>query len=653
MWTRNPQGIRKAMILHSTTGAQLGTLRPLILDDTVTALPLIVGFGGINAAGRSSDHQAFRRLVMDTLTSSEKIRTINQIGALTGMGTELSPTDSQAYHILNNTLIRRIHKDWFDPDEVPLHRLGHTNEPISIWLNPLQTPNPLPDGWRIGRKENRQTEYIIEAGDVLKPCTKKLSVQAAGMVPTGFRPDMFYPSRNHPRTLQLALFALSDCWLSSGLKWHQIKQHIAPNQVAVFAGSSIGQMDNLGFGGMLKSALLGKRTTSKHLPLGYPQMPADFSNAYVLGSLGRSGANMGACASFLYNLHHAVDGIQEGRYKIAVVGGADCPITPEVIEGFRAMGALAEDQGLREIDGLSDADTPDYRRTSRPFGMNCGFTIGESSQYVILMEDHLAVELGATIYGSVPTVASHADGGKRSISTPGAGNYLTVAQAAASVHDLLGKDVLAYETIVQAHGTSTPQNRVTESDVLSRVARTFGIESWAVCAVKSQLGHSQGTAGGDQLATSLGAFASQITPGIQTTDTVAPDVIQDGLDFVFKSREQRVSAALINAKGFGGNNSTAAILSPEATALLLKSRHGDINFLGSDEVQASQERYRHKIDHGTIDILYNYGESIVEGPDLGITTRSISVPGFGAEMPLDHAKKKYSDLIETKAPSQG
>ena len=64
----------------------------LLLDDTVTALPLIVGFGGINAAGRSSDHQAFRRLVMDALTSSEKIRTINQIGALTGMGTELSPT---------------------------------------------------------------------------------------------------------------------------------------------------------------------------------------------------------------------------------------------------------------------------------------------------------------------------------------------------------------------------------------------------------------------------------------------------------------------------------------------------------------------------------------------------------------------------------
>ena len=613
----------------------------------MTALPLIVGFGGINAAGRSSDHQAFRRLIMDTLTPSETARTVNQIGALIGLSPDISMNEAQAQHVLENTLIRRIHPDWFNPDAVPFNRLGHTKETSSIWLGPLQIPNPLPVGWSVGRKEGRLTEYVIEPGDLLKPCTRKLSVQAAGMAPTGFRPDMFYPSRNHPRTLQLALFALSDCWLSSGLQWHHIKHHIAPNQVAVFAGSSIGQMDESGFGGMLKSALLGKRTTSKQLPLGYPQMPADFSNAYVLGSLGRSGASMGACASFLYNLHNAVDGIQEGRYKVAIVGGADCPITPEVIEGFRAMGALAEDQGLRELDGLDDTDTPNYRRTSRPFGLNCGFTMGESSQYVILMDDQLALELGATIYGSVPTVASHADGGKRSISAPGAGNYLTLAQAAASIRDLLGQDVLAHETLVQAHGTSTPQNRVTESDVLSRVAQTFGIDQWMVSAVKSQLGHSQGTAGGDQLAVSLGAFASQIAPGIQTTETLAPDVIQHGLDFVLQSREQTLSAALINAKGFGGNNATAAVLSPEATATLLQSRHGPIQIAGSDEVRERQERYRHEIDRGTIEILYHYGENIVDGSDLEMTATSVSVPGFGHSMPLDQAKTKYSDLIKS------
>ena len=613
----------------------------------MTPLPLIVGFGGINAAGRSSDHQAFRRLIMDALSSSEKARTIDQVGALIGMGTETSTNEAQAQHILENTLIRKIHPDWFNPDQMPLHRLGHTKQPTSVWLGPLQAPNPLPAGWAVGQKEGRLTEYVIEPSDLLTPCTRKSSVQAAGMAPTGFRPDRFYPSRNHPRTLQLALFALSDCWLSSGLQWHQIKQHIAPNQIAVFAGSSIGQMDESGFGGMLKSALLGKRTTSKQLPLGYPQMPADFTNAYVLGSLGRSGASMGACASFLYNLHHAVEGIQEGRYQIAVVGGADCPITPEVIEGFRAMGALAEDHGLRELDGLSEHEIPNYRKTSRPFGLNCGFTIGESSQYVILMNDQLAVDLGATIFGSIPTVASHADGGKRSISAPGAGNYLTLAQAAASIRDLLGQDVLANETLVQAHGTSTPQNRVTESDVLSRVATAFGLNAWSVSAVKSQLGHSQGTAGGDQLTVSLGAFASQIAPGIQTTDSLAPDVIQDGLDFVLTSREQRIKAALINAKGFGGNNSTAAILSPEATAELLQSRHGTIETRGSDEVQSRQAHYRQDIDRGTIEILYHYGENIVEGSEIEMGPNSINVPGFGNSLSLNQTRIKYSELIKS------
>ena len=135
----------------------------------MTALPLIVGFGGINAAGRSSDHQAFRRLIMDTLTPSETARTVNQIGALIGLGPDISMNEAQARHVLENTLIRRIHPDWFNPDAVPLNRLGHTKETSSIWLGPLQIPNPLPVGWSVGRKEGRLTEYVIEPGDLLNP----------------------------------------------------------------------------------------------------------------------------------------------------------------------------------------------------------------------------------------------------------------------------------------------------------------------------------------------------------------------------------------------------------------------------------------------------------------------------------------------------
>lgn len=647
MWARNPNRIWKSVHVRSEPHVHLDTLALCdCLEVRVKPLPLIVGYGGINAAGRTSQHQAFRRLVLSSLSQADKTDTLNQLGALMGLGTAAGTAPESRQQVIDHTLIRRIHPDWFDPDHVPLHRLGQAKVTTSLWLSPLQIPDPLPPGWSRGATEGRLTEFHIAPGEILAPDTRKLSVQSAGMAPTGFRPDQFYPSRNHPRTLQLALFALSDCWLSSGLDWTDLRQVLRPDQIAVFAGSSIGQMDDCGFGGMLKSAGLGKRTTSKQLPLGYPQMPADFANAYVLGSLGRSGASMGACASFLYNLQHAVEGIQEGRYLVAVVGGADCPITPEVIEGFRAMGALAEEHGLRDLDHLGPNDPIDHRRPSRPFGLNCGFTMGESSQYVILMADHLAVSTGAQIFGSLPFVASHADGGKRSISAPGAGNYLTLARAAAVIRDLLGGDVLAEQTLVQAHGTSTPQNRVTESDVLSRVADAFGITHWPVTAIKGLLGHSQGTAGGDQLAVSLSAFALQQIPGIQTTESVAADVVQQGLEFQLQTNARPLQAALINAKGFGGNNATAAVLSPGATAQLLRARFGEVSVEGDPMIKERQARYHREISRGTIEILYHYGERVVEGADLALTDQQVTVPGFGQPIAFDEADALYSDLIK-------
>ena len=66
--------------------------------------------------------------------------------------------------------------------------------------------------------------------------------------------------------------------------------------------------------------------------------------------------------------------------------------------------------------------------------------LGESAQFIILMEDNLALELGAKIYGSVPSVASHSDGYKSSISGPGVGNYITVAKCVADAEKALGNN---------------------------------------------------------------------------------------------------------------------------------------------------------------------------------------------------------------------
>ena len=151
--------------------------------------------------------------------------------------------------------------------------------------------------------------------------------------------------------------------------------------------------------------------------------------------------------------------------------------------------------------------------------------MAESSQFVILMDDELALEMGANIYGAFADVFVNADGNKKSISAPGVGNHVTVAKATALAKAILGQDGLQ-ETYVQAHGTGTPQNRVTESQILSQVANTFGIDNWKVTAIKSYVGHSMGAAAGDQVMASLGVWQYGFIPGIKTITHIAEDVHQ-------------------------------------------------------------------------------------------------------------------------------
>ena len=94
-----------------------------------------------------------------------------------------------------------------------------------------------------------------------------------------------------------------------------MRNAVAPDEIAVYAGSAMSQLDPNGYGGMMQAQLVGKRATAKQLPLGLPQMPADFVNAYVLGSVGSTGTNIGACASYLYNLRQGVEDIRAGRRR--------------------------------------------------------------------------------------------------------------------------------------------------------------------------------------------------------------------------------------------------------------------------------------------------------------------------------------------------
>lgn len=606
-------------------------------------LPVITAIGGINPAGRSSCHHGARRMLFDALPGAEQERTLDSLAALGGARERAA--------LLDGSLVRRLDDELFDPERIPVNRTATSDGALELEMRNMDLPETVPEGWQVTELDRRRSRVRIPAGaDLFVPGTQRSRVQSAGRLPAGFRPGDLYPSRNHPRALQLAVYGASDALGMLGLDWNRVREHLRPDQIAVYASNAMSQSDDAGLGGLFRYPATGRRITSKQVPLGLGEMTADFINAYVLGSTGVTGAALGACATFLYNLSMGVQDIRSGRRRAVLVGTAEAPLVPEIIEGYRAMGALGEDEALRQLD--PGRETPDYRRACRPFGYNCGFTMAESAQFTVLMDDELALELGADILGAVPDVFVHADGPKKSISAPGIGNYLTVGRATALARQLLGDEGLQKHTAVHAHGTGTPQNRVTESAILDEVARAFGIRDWPVSAIKAFVGHSLGSAGGDQLAAALGGFATGRLPGITTVDEFAPDVHDERLSFSNEHRERGdLAAALLNSKGFGGNNATALVLAPDQTRTLMERKHGRDRLADwrrrSEPTRAAIQDYDEATLRGETRPAYHFGEGVLDSDDLALSDEGIRITGQGQSLSFDD-----DELLRDYSPGQ-
>ena len=145
----------------------------------MTKLPVIVSFGGINAAGRSSGHNGFRRLVFDQTNALTQKAALQQLAALTGQiqrtnGTwrdaEGSIVDVDAFlakhkqDLLNGTLIRKFSGGVFDPDAIPIHQRtrleGAGSEPMCFSLKRKDLPNPIPSAWQI-TSESSDPERLL------------------------------------------------------------------------------------------------------------------------------------------------------------------------------------------------------------------------------------------------------------------------------------------------------------------------------------------------------------------------------------------------------------------------------------------------------------------------------------------------------------
>ncbi|MHC9038054.1 beta-ketoacyl synthase, partial [Cobetia marina] len=125
-------------------------------------LPVIVGMGGVNAAGRTSGHQAFRRTVLETLSETDRQETLLGLASLMNLArcdeqgqwfdAEGQPAEAQALaarleeQVLAHSLIRRIEDERFNDAGIPANRQSRLTltEDLSFTLRSRQLPEQPP-----------------------------------------------------------------------------------------------------------------------------------------------------------------------------------------------------------------------------------------------------------------------------------------------------------------------------------------------------------------------------------------------------------------------------------------------------------------------------------------------------------------------------
>ncbi|MDT4876330.1 Beta-ketoacyl-[acyl-carrier-protein] synthase FabY [compost metagenome] len=150
----------------------------------------------------------------------------------------------------------------------------------------------------------------------------------------------------------------------------------------------------------------------------------------------------------------------------------------------------------------------------------------------------------------------------------------------------------------------------------------------------------------------LGTFKYGIVPGIKTIDRVADDVHRKHLSIETRDRvlgENQLDVCFINSKGFGGNNATGLVISPRLAEKMLKKRHGEAAFAAYDarrqQTRANAEEYDRRALMGELDIIYNFGNDLIDEQLIEIDSDGIQVPGFAQT--LRYKKdERFADMLD-------
>lgn len=363
-------------------------------------------------------------------------------------------------------------------------------------------------------------------------------VRIAAEVPD-FRPRQFMTAlkaRTASRFCQLAIASSRLAVEDAGLR----DDALASLHAGLFLGTSAGAAQV----GEDQGALFrehGPGGVHRTLPFALSPHSATAMAASEFGILGPIVTLSSECPAGLDAMVAGARQIKVGALDVAVVGGADAPLTPILFAGFARSGVLAETN-----------DEP--RRASRPFDrQRGGFVLGEAGAMLVIEERDRALARGARVYGELLGFGAGRDRptyvGDQS---PTGRAFLLAATSALAEAELAPGDI----DHVSAHAPGVPMTDLAELRALQGIFGR-GARGPLVTSIKGALGHPLAAAGMLQTTAALFALRDGVAPPTVNCDDLDPECDLD----VVRGRERRTAlrTALVTAHGFGGNTTALVV----------------------------------------------------------------------------------------------
>jgi 3-oxoacyl-[acyl-carrier-protein] synthase II len=353
-----------------------------------------------------------------------------------------------------------------------------------------------------------------------------------------FNPGPAFPSpkelKRTDRYSQYGITAGYQALLDSGMDLEKVNR----DEIGAFIGSGIGGLHTT----EEQHTVLMQRGPGRISPFMIPMLISNIASGLFSmyhGLRGPNFATCSACATSTHAIGEAWRTIKMGDALAIFAGGAEATVVPMGIGGFCAMRALS-----------TRNDEP--KRASRPFDKERdGFVMGEGAGILLVEDLEHAKARGAKIYCEIVGYGNTADAYHLTAPAPGGEGAARCMKMALRNAGLNPADI----SYVNAHGTSTPQGDICETQAIKTV---FGehARKLAVSSTKGATGHMLGAAGAVETAVCAKALQMDIVP--PTINYENPDPECD-LDYVPNTaREMKVNAILNSSFGFGGHNATIA-----------------------------------------------------------------------------------------------